>query len=191
MGCFHRRNKLVRRGRERQLQVKQEQSCQNRRGNGQKPPSNQRSWKHPSNLPPLITASPTSKCLRVRSGSLASVLQVVGTVASRALRRLCVCVDVGAKAVQTVIMHLPYSGEILKEINWRNVEFSTHFPIWKQNPETICHGDDEFRFCCFSLFNWTSGTRMQTCESCVASILAKASPASKRLFWFLACGRLQ
>lgn len=92
--------------------------------------------------------------------------------------------DVSAKAVQTVIMHLPSSGEILKEINLRNVEFSIPFPIWKQNPETIGHGDCGFKFCFFSLFNWTSGTRTQRCDSYVTSILAKASPASETVLAF-------
>ena len=59
--------------------------------------------------------------------------------------------NVGAKAVQTVIMHLPYSGEILKEINLGNVQFSIPFPIWKQNPETVGQGDCGFGFCVFSL----------------------------------------
>lgn len=145
VGCFHSRNKLIRRGRE--SWVKREQSCQNKRRNVQKPPSNQRSWKHRSSLPPLITASPTSKCLRVRSGSLATVLQAVESVASWALRRLCVNVD--AKAVQTVTMHLPYSEEVLKEINLGNVQFSIPFP--KQNPETIGHGYCGFGFCFFPL----------------------------------------
>ena len=191
--CFHSRNKLIRRGRV--SWVKQEQSCQNQRRNSQKPPSNQRSWKHRSSLPPLITASPTSKCLRVRSGSLAGVLQAVENVASWALRRLCV--NVGAKAVQTVIMLLPYSGEVLKEINLGHVSlaslswFGTR--ILKLSPKGIV---DSY-FACFlcresHLFNWTPGTARQgRFDSIVPSIYWKASSALKRLFCFLACGRLQ
>lgn len=160
VGCFHSRNKLIRKGRG--SWVKQEQSCQNKRRNGQKPPSNQRSWKHRSSLPPLITASPTSKCLRVRSGSLARVLQGVENVASWAPKRLCV--NVGAKAVQTVTMHLPSSGEILKEINLGNVQSGIPSLIWKQKPSAKGIVDSNFAsFLCREshLFNWIPATRRQ------------------------------
>lgn len=72
VGCFHSRNKLLGRGRETQVkwEQKREQSCQHKKRNGKKTPSNQRSWKHRGSLPPLITAIPTSKCLQVRSDPL-------------------------------------------------------------------------------------------------------------------------
>lgn len=72
VGCFHSRNKLIGRGRETQVKWEQKRgrSCQHKKRNGKKPPRNQRSWKHPGSLPPLITAIPTSKCLQVRSDPL-------------------------------------------------------------------------------------------------------------------------
>lgn len=111
VGRFHSRNKLI--GRGRGSWVKQEQNCQNQRRNGQKPPSNQRSWKHRSSLPPLITASSTSKCLRVRSGSQLQCCRLWKMLPAEPWEG---CVNLGAKAVQTVKMHLPCSGEILEEI---------------------------------------------------------------------------
>lgn len=111
VGRFHSRSKLI--GRGRGSWVKQHQNCQNQRRNGQKPPSNQRSWKHRSSLPPLITASSTSKCLRVRSASRLECCRLWKTLPAEAWEG---CVNLGAKAVQMVKMHSHCSGETLKEI---------------------------------------------------------------------------
>lgn len=140
-GCFHSRNRLIRRGRG--SSVKREQNCQNKRRKGQKPPSNQRSWKHRSSLPPLITASPTSKYLRVRSGSLARVLQAVENVASWALRRLYVNTD--AKAVQT--SNSLTVGKYWKKFTWGINSLAFFFSFANKNPETVGWGDCGFTAC--------------------------------------------
>lgn len=92
VGCFHSRNKRIGRGRETQMkwEQKQEQSCQHKKRNGKKHPSNQRRWKHQGSLPLMITAIPTSKCLQVRSEPLLECC-TLENVTSWALRRLCEC----------------------------------------------------------------------------------------------------
>lgn len=150
VGCFHSRSKLIGRGREAQVkwEQKQEQSCQCKKRNDRKSPSNQRSWKHECSLLPLITASPTSKCLQVRSDPLLECCTLWKMLPAEPGEG---CVSVGANAVQAVTTCFPYSGEIIEKIDLRNVHFSIPFLIWKQNPETIGQVGCGFGFCFFSL----------------------------------------
>lgn len=126
LGCFHSRNKLIGRGRETQVkwEEKREQSCQHKKRNGKKHPRNQRSRKHPGSSPPLITANPASKCLQVRSDPLLECYTLWKMLPAEPWES---CVSVCANAIQTVRTCLPYSAEILQEIDLRNTLVSLYW----------------------------------------------------------------